>query len=121
MIDHDITRRGLEPLSPTLRDLAIVVFRQRRVFLSVAGLLAMATLLYAALGSQYRAHMKILIGRARVEAPISAEQNAPLDLTRMVITEEELNSEVEMLKDDEVLRKVVEETGLADQDWLHFL
>jgi uncharacterized protein involved in exopolysaccharide biosynthesis len=39
----------------------------------------------------------------------------------MVITEEELNSEVELLRDDEVLRRVVQETGLDVRDWVHFL
>ena len=48
-------------------------------------------------------------------------KNAPLDLTRIAITEEELNSEVELLRDDEVLRKVAEETGAGGRDWLHFL
>ena len=37
--------------------------------------------------------------------PWSVEQNAPLDLTRMEITEEELNSEVELVRDDEVLHR----------------
>ena len=121
MTRDDFTQRGLQPSSPTLRELAMVVFRQRRIFLSVAGLVVVATLLYALLGSQYQAHMKVLVGRGRVDAPMTAEQNAPVDLARMVITEEELNSEVELLKDNEVLRKVVEGTDLANHDWLHFL
>ena len=65
--------------------------------------------------------MKVLVRRGRADAPVSAAENAPLDLTRMAITEEELNSEVELLRDDEVLRRVVEETGIGGRDWLHFL
>jgi uncharacterized protein involved in exopolysaccharide biosynthesis len=121
MPHNDFRQRGLQSSSPTLRELAIVVFRQRRIFISVAGVVVVATLLYAVFGSQYQAHMKVLVGRGRVDAPMSAVQNAPVDLTRMVITEEELNSEVELLKDDEVLRKVVEGTDLANHDWLRFL
>jgi uncharacterized protein involved in exopolysaccharide biosynthesis len=86
----------------------MVVFRQSLIFFSVAGFVLVATLLYAWFGTQYQAHMKVLLGRGRVDAPMTAGQNAPVDLARMVITEEELNSEVELLKDDEVLRKVVE-------------
>jgi uncharacterized protein involved in exopolysaccharide biosynthesis len=41
-------------------------------------------------------------------------------MTRLAVTEEELNSEVELLRDDEVLRRVVRETGVGN-DWLHFL
>jgi uncharacterized protein involved in exopolysaccharide biosynthesis len=39
----------------------------------------------------------------------------------MMITEEELNTEVELLRDDEVLRGVVRETGAGGRDWFHFL
>ncbi len=80
-----------------------------------------AAILYLFAGARYRADMKILVRPGRADAPVSAQENAPLDLTRLEITEEELNSEVELLRDDEVLRKVVEENGLGGRDWLHFL
>jgi uncharacterized protein involved in exopolysaccharide biosynthesis len=121
MTRNNFTQQGLPPSSPTLREVAMVVFRQRRVFLTIAGFVAAATLFYALFGSQYQAHMKVLVGRGRVDAPMTAEQNAPVDLARMLVTEEELNSEVELLKDEEVLRRVVEGTDLANHDWLHFL
>jgi len=79
-----------------------------------------AAILYLLAGARYRADMKILVRPGRADAPVSAQENAPLDLTRQEITEEELNSEVELLRDDEVLRKVVEENGLGGRDWLHF-
>jgi uncharacterized protein involved in exopolysaccharide biosynthesis len=65
--------------------------------------------------------MKILVRRGRTEAPVSAGVNAPLDLTRVGITEEELNSEVELLRDHDVLRKVVEQNGSRGRDWFHIL
>jgi len=37
------------------------------------------------------------------------------------ITEADLNSEVELLKDDEILRQVVEANHLVRRDWLHLL
>src|SRR5205823_10485336 len=73
------------------------------------------------LGTQYQANMKVLVRRGRADAPVSAAENAPLDLTRMAVTEEELNSEVELLRDEEVLRRVVQETGIGGRDWFHFL
>jgi uncharacterized protein involved in exopolysaccharide biosynthesis len=106
---------------PTLRELAMVLFRQRRVFVCVSALVLGAAIFYAVAGARYQAHMKILVRPGRADAPISAEENAPLDLTRLAITEEDLNSEVELLRDDEVLRKVVIENGLGGRDWLHFL
>jgi len=99
----------------------MVLFRQRRVFASVGLLVMVFAALYALFGTTYQANMKILVRPGRADAPVSAEQNAPLDLTRIVVTEEELNSEVELLRDEEVLRKVVEQTGIGGRDWFHIL
>jgi len=99
----------------------MVLFRQRRVFVGVFGLVLAATVLYVLLGPRYQAHMKIMVRPGRADAPASAQENAPLDLTRLTITEEELNSEAELLRDDEVLRKVAEKNGLWGRDWFHFL
>ncbi len=99
----------------------MVLFRQRWAFVCVGGVVLAAAVLYAFAGAQYQAKMKVLVRRGRADAPVSAAENAPLDLTRVAITEEELNSEVELLRDDEVLRHVAQETGMGGSDWLHFL
>jgi uncharacterized protein involved in exopolysaccharide biosynthesis len=121
MSDQDPIRRALQSSPPTARDVAMVLFRQRKVFLWVCGLVLASALLYAVAGTKYQAHMKVLVRRGRADAPVSAQENAPLDLTRMQATEEDLNSEVELLRDDEVLRKVVQASSLQAHDWLHFL
>src|SRR5262249_11106186 len=69
----------------------------------------------------YKATMKVLVRHGRADAPMTATENAPLDLTRIATTEEDLNSEVELLRDDEVMRKVVAECGVGGRDWLRFL
>jgi uncharacterized protein involved in exopolysaccharide biosynthesis len=99
----------------------MVLFRRRMVFVCIAGMVVAGTLFYVLAGARYQAHMKLLVRPGRADAPASAQENAPLDLTRIVITEEELNSEVEMLRDEDILRKVVEENGLGGRDWFHFL
>jgi uncharacterized protein involved in exopolysaccharide biosynthesis len=99
----------------------MILFRRRKVFVCVAGLVLSAAVLYAAVGTAYQATMKVMVRRGRTDAPVSASENAPLDLTRMAISEEELNSEVELLRDHEVLRQVVEETGTRGRDWLHVI
>ncbi len=119
MPNEDAIRRQSE--APTLRELAMVLFRQRGAFLCLSGMVLAAALFYLVAGARYQAHMKILVRPGRADAPVSAQENAPLDLTRLAITEEDLNSEVELLRDDEVLRKVVEENGLGGRDWLHLL
>src|SRR3984885_9762783 len=121
MSEEDLMRTGESAPPPTLRELAMVLFRRRRVFACTSGLVLGAAVLYAFAGTKYEANMKVLVRRGRANAPVTAQENAPLDLTRMVITEEELNSEEELLRDDEVLRKVVQETGIGGRDWFHFL
>jgi succinoglycan biosynthesis transport protein ExoP len=104
-----------------MREVAMVLFRQRRVFVCAAAIVFGAALLYALVGTNYKAEMKIIVRRGRADSPVSAGENAPLDVTRMAVTEEDLNSEVELLRDEEVLRKVVEQTGVGQKDWRAWL
>ncbi len=120
MPDEGLIRGREEAPAPSMRELAMVLFRQRRVFVGVAGVVLGLAILYALLGTKYQANLKVLVRRGRADAPLTAAEDAPLDLTRMTITEEELNSEVELLRDDDVLRRVVEETGTG-RDWFSFL
>jgi len=114
MTDEDPIRGYAQQSIPTVRELAMVLFRQRRVFVCAAGLVFRSAVLYAVTGTTYQASMKILVRRGRADAPVSSGENAPLDLTHLAVTEEELNSEVELLRDNDVLRRVVEETGIGD-------
>lgn len=121
MPDEDLIRSRESVPPPNLRELAMVLFRRRKVFVCVSGTVLAGAILFALFGAEYEAHLNVLVRRGRANAPVAVEQNAPLDLTRMDITEEELNSEVELVRDDEVLRSVVQETGIGGRDWLHFL
>jgi len=121
MADQGRIRGRIEQPAPTARELALVLFRRRRVFAVAACVVFLATLFYIFAGARYQAEMKVLVRRGRADAPLSSGENAPLDLTRTAMTEEELNSEVELLKDDDLLREVVDKTGLAGHDWLHFI
>jgi uncharacterized protein involved in exopolysaccharide biosynthesis len=63
--------------------------------------------------------MKILVTRGRIDPAVTPTETAPPLLVRQEVSEEELNSEAELLRDDDVLRKVVLETGLAEKtSWL---
>src|SRR6267154_1074570 len=114
-------RKAEESGSPTLRELATVLFRQGILFTGVSGLVFALAIVYAYAGASYRAHARVLVRRARAAPPVTAQQNAPPDFSRVEVTEEELNSEVELLKDNDVLRRVVQANGLAGYDWLHWL
>jgi uncharacterized protein involved in exopolysaccharide biosynthesis len=104
-----------------MRELATVLFRQRKVFVGVAGLVFFLAVVYAFAGASYRAHVRVLVRRGRSDPPMAAQENAPPDFSRVEVTEEELNSEVELLKGDDVLRRVVEANDLAAHDWLRWL
>ncbi len=121
MPDEDPIRGHYQSPAPTMRELAMVLFRRRRVFVCVSGMVLAAAVFYAFAGTKYQSNMKVLLRRGRADAPVSSQESAPLDLTRLAITQEELNSEVELLRDDEVLRQVVEESGVGARDWFHFL
>ena len=118
---QSLTRRTYEMESPTVRELAIILFRQRRIFLRIAGLVIVLAVVYAFAGAKYRSHFSVLVRRGRADPPVTAQPNAPPDFSRVEVTEEELNSEVELLKDEDVLRRVAEANDLAAHDWLRWL
>jgi uncharacterized protein involved in exopolysaccharide biosynthesis len=121
MRDDTLIRRSEEPASHTARELAVILFRQRRMFLAVAGLTMVLALLYAFAGAKYRSHFSVLVRKERADPPVTAQPNAPPDFSRVEVTEEELNSEAELLKDEDVLRRVADANDLAAQDWLRWL
>src|SRR5437660_396002 len=92
------TYSGQPARSPTLRDILAPMFRRSRlVVLSFLGIFLGAMLSGVLLPRQYEAQMKILVKRERVDPVVTTDRNAPLPL-RPDVTEEELNSEVELLK-----------------------
>jgi uncharacterized protein involved in exopolysaccharide biosynthesis len=104
-----------------MRELATVLFRQWKVFAVVSGAVFALAVVYAFAGTAYRAQVRVLVRRGRADPPVAAQVNAPPDFSRVEVTEEELNSEVELLKDNDVLRRVVEANDLAAHDWLRWL
>jgi len=100
------------PLTPTLRDLLAVAFRHRRlVVISFLGIFLGALLSALVLPKQYEAQMKILVKRERADPLVTAESNAQ-PRSSLNVTEEELNSEVELLKSRDLLEQVVVACGL---------
>jgi uncharacterized protein involved in exopolysaccharide biosynthesis len=121
MHDESPVRRSDEPAPHTARELAVILFRQRRIFVGVAGLILLLAVVYAFAGAKYRAHFSILVRKGRADPPVTAQPNAPPDFSRVEVAEEELNSEAELLKDEDVLRRVAEANDLAAHDWLRWL
>src|ERR1700730_5778994 len=99
---------------PTLRDIATPLFRHRKLVLLTFLSLVLGTLLgIILLPKDYQAEMKILVKRERVDAAVSPGRDAALANSGDV-TEEELNSEVELLKSRDLLERVVVSCNLQE-------
>ncbi len=110
--DLAIDRYTRQPL-PTLRDIVAVMFRQRWAMLAAFALVVIAVAVSGVWVPKYEAQMKILALRQRSDAMVTPSANAPDQFSNDEISEEDLNSEVELLNSDDLLRKVVLATGLA--------
>jgi protein tyrosine kinase modulator len=97
---------------PTLRDIATPIFRHPKLvvvtFLSILLITVVAILLVP---KGYQAKMKILVKHDRADEAVSPGRDAVISNPGGV-TEEEINSEVELLKSRDLLEKVVSICGL---------
>src|SRR5580704_6176442 len=99
--------------SPTLRDFLAMAFRHRRLItLAFVGIFIGAVLAAILLPAQYEAHTMFLVKHERVDPVVTSEPNAMPQLSSDVVSEEDLNSEVELIKSRDLLQKVVETCGL---------
>jgi uncharacterized protein involved in exopolysaccharide biosynthesis len=103
----------VRPVTP--RDLLGIVFRHRMPLALTFCSVLFAAMLYIILKApEYEAHMTILVKRERID-PIVTAENTPLQQFSQGVTEQELNSEVELLRGRDLLEKVVVAMGLAQQ------
>jgi len=110
-----IVYQGRQALSLTARDVAAMGFRHRKAVVICFFAVLIGTALTVAFLPNYEAHSEILVRRQRVDPVVTAEQGNPV-ISNTVVTEEELNSEVELIKSDDVLRQVVINTGLDKRE-----
>ena len=100
--------------APTLREIAAVFFRHKRL-LQVSFLVALgAGIIYAIASPSYQAEMKILLRRGRIDPAITPASGSAA-LQRDEVSEEDMNSEVELLHDQDLIRNVVVDSGLASR------
>jgi len=98
---------------PTFRDLVSPIFRYWRTGLLVALTVCVGTTIVVLLTpKQYEAEMKFLVKRERADPIVSADPNAVTQASAYV-SEDELNSEVELLKSRDLLQEVAAASGLV--------
>jgi uncharacterized protein involved in exopolysaccharide biosynthesis len=101
------------PLLPTRRDLVARIFRQRTVFVACLLLVIAGFIVTGQFQPKYQAEMKILVRKERVDPVVTTDQNSTPELQTMSVREEDLNSQVEILKGEDLLRDVVVQAGLT--------
>src|SRR6266567_9568965 len=107
MIERDLDAGAEGSQTLHLRDLLEIGFRQRRVIInSFLGIFSVAVLLGFLLPKKYEAQMKILVRHERAESVVSPERESPVQW-RTEVSEEELQSEAELIKSRDLLTKVV--------------
>jgi uncharacterized protein involved in exopolysaccharide biosynthesis len=90
-----------------LRDLLTIAFRHRRLMaISFLGILAAAAIVAMLQPKRYSAGIKILVKRERADPVVTAEASAQPQFA-LAVTEEDINSEMELLKSRDLLEKVV--------------
>jgi len=107
-----IERYTRQPL-PTPRDIVAVLFRQRWAMLTAFVIVVIAVAVSGVWVPKYEAKMKILVQRQRSDTMITSSANAPAQFSGDQVSEQDLNSEVELLNSGDLLRKVVLTTGLS--------
>jgi uncharacterized protein involved in exopolysaccharide biosynthesis len=108
--------------APSLRDVAAVFFRHQKLLVTSFLVVLVAGVTYAVLSPSYKAEMKIIVRRGRIDPAVTPTQTASPAFEHDEISEEELNSEVELLKDEDILRQVVIDTRLAAKSsWISSL
>jgi uncharacterized protein involved in exopolysaccharide biosynthesis len=109
-----IERYARQPL-PTSRDIVAVLFRQRWAMLIAFVIVVIAVVVSGVWVPKYDAKMKILVQRQRSDTMITSSANAPAQFIGDQVSEEDLNSEVELINSEDLLRKVVLTTGLSGE------
>jgi uncharacterized protein involved in exopolysaccharide biosynthesis len=111
-VNEQFSTNSNRDFSFSAKDVVAIVFRRKRIIVVCFAAIFLGAVLVAVLSpASYQAHTKLLVKRERVDPVITPGQDAPV-VMHDDVTEEELNSEVELLESDDVLRQVVIATGL---------
>ena len=115
-----------DSLEISLRELAAPLFRRKRVLVATFLIALTAGVLASFLvPPQFTSHMSMLINRERLDPLVTTEATTQMLTTSQPPTDEEINSEAQLLKSRDVLEQVVyanqlqKRHGISLQDLLH--
>jgi len=117
--------RAPESMDP--RDVLAILVRRRAAMAGTFCILVAAVLAFALVRKPtYEARMSILVKRERVD-PVVTTEEMPLQQVNQALAEQDLNSEVELLKSQDLIERAITDNGLLNQkpsllgrvrDWL---
>jgi len=118
-----LTTKSDEMRSYTARELVAIFFRHKRPATIAFSLVLAGAVIAALVLPAYDAEMKFLVKRERVDPVITGDQStSQIQVASSEITEQEMNSEAELLTSEDLLRQVVLANHLEGQgssSWLH--
>lgn len=100
-------------LLPTRREFVGRIFRQRTVFAVMFLTILTAFVVTGQFRPKYQARMKVLVRKQRVDPIVTTGQDSTPQLQTTGVREEDLNSEAEILKGEDMARRVTLEAGLV--------
>jgi uncharacterized protein involved in exopolysaccharide biosynthesis len=101
----------------TMRDLIAPLFRRKRAMIGAFIAFTILTSLAAySLSSSYKVRVELLVNRDRVDPSVTAQTTSGGPTTQLPLTEEEINSEAEILLSPDLLRQVVLANNLQDRE-----
>ncbi|MGB7844900.1 MAG: GumC family protein [Candidatus Acidiferrum sp.] len=104
----------------SVRDFLAIGFRHRRLILNTfLGISAVAVVIALFLPKMYEAQMKILVRHERAESVVTPEREAPVQ-PQTQVSEEELQSEAELIRSRDLLGKVVAVCNLQNSSGKSF-
>jgi uncharacterized protein involved in exopolysaccharide biosynthesis len=101
--------------TPTMRDWLAPVFRRKSMFvMTFCGIALGAIIAAIVFSSQFEVDMEVLVNPQRIDPLMTAESTSS-QMSPHPVTDEDINSEIELLKSPDVMQQVVVATGLQDQ------
>jgi len=98
---------GFSAATLSMRDLMTVVFKRRwMILLFAAGVLVMVGLTTLLAPPTYEVEATLLVNKSRAEVPIGPRESQQLIVRQ--VTQEEINSEIEILKSRQLLEEMLE-------------
>src|SRR5712691_7562959 len=117
---EQFSANGNSAFTISAKDIVGIGFRHKRMMIVCFSAICLGAALVAILlPASYKAHTKLLLKRERIDPVVSPGQEAPV--LHDDVSQEDLNSEVELLESDDVLRQVVVACGLQKRhSWIWF-